>query len=138
MSRMQFRIWAVVLAVGSLLGLPSCGLPQQLDGISIQPATATFGSPSTALSVQLTAYGYYVHPSATKDVTSQVVWTTDVTGLVTVTSGGLVTPTGTACGIVNVTGSITNSPHTPKGQVYAGHATITIDDTSNTSCPQPQ
>jgi hypothetical protein len=135
MSRKQPRIFVVVLAVGCLLGLPSCGLPQQLDGVSVQPATATFGSPSTALSVQLTAYGSYVHPVATKDVTSQAVWTTDVDGVVNVTQAGLVTPTGTGCGVVNILASITGSPHTPAGQVYVGRAKVTVDDMSNPACP---
>jgi hypothetical protein len=138
MSRKQYRILAIVLAVGSIAALPSCGLPQQLDGISVQPGTVTFGSPSTALSTQLTAYGSYVHPVATKDVTSQAVWSTDIQGIVTVTPAGLVTPTGNGCGVVNVIASITNSPHTPKGQVYAGHAVVTVDDINNPSCPQPQ
>ncbi len=138
MSRKQYKLLAVVLAMGSIAALPSCGLPQQLDGISVQPGTVTFGSPSTTLSTQLTAYGSYVHPVATKDVTSQAVWSTDIQGVVTVTTEGLVTPTGNGCGVVNVSASITNSPHTPKGQVYRGHAVVTVDDINNPSCPQPQ
>jgi len=138
MRRKQFRILTVVLAAGSIAALPSCGLPQQLDGISIQPATVAFGSPSTTLGTQLTAYGSYVHPTATKDVTSEAVWSTDIQGIVTVTAAGLVTPTGTGCGVVNVIASVTNSPHTPKGQVYVAHAVVTVDDINDPSCPQPR
>jgi hypothetical protein len=138
MRRKQSRILTVVLAAGCIAALPSCGLPQQLDGISVQPGTVTFLSPSTTLSSQLTAYGSYVHPVATKDVTSQVVWSTDGQGIVTVTQSGLVSPTGTGCGVVNVIASVSNSPHTPKGQVYVAHVVVTVDDMNNMSCPQPQ
>jgi hypothetical protein len=138
MRRKQFRILTVVLAAGSIVALPSCGLPQQLDGISVQPATVTFGSPSTTLSTQLTAYGTFVNPSATKDVTSEAVWSTDIQGIVTVSAAGLVAPTGTGCGVVNVIASVTNSPHTPKGQVYIAHAVVTVADINDSSCPQPQ
>jgi Bacterial Ig-like domain (group 2) len=136
MSRKQFTILAAVLGFGSVLSLPSCGLPQQLDGVSIQPASFTFLDPDPRLSVNFKAYGSFVHPVATKDVTSQVVWTTDANGVVTIDQTGLVTPTGNGCGVVNVLATVTNSPHTPKGQVYIGHATVTVADTSVPSCPQ--
>jgi hypothetical protein len=136
MSRKQFTTLAVVLAVGSLLSLPSCGLPQQLDGVSIQPGSGTFLDPDPNISINFKAYGAFVHPVATKDITSQAVWTTDVTGLVTITQAGVVTPTGNGCGVVNVLATVSDSPHTPKGQVYIGHATVTIDDINVPSCPQ--
>ncbi|HTF42635.1 MAG TPA: hypothetical protein VK641_01985 [Terriglobales bacterium] len=136
MSRKQFTILAAVLALGSVSTLPSCGLPQQLDGVSIQPRTGTFLAPDPRLSFNFKAYGSYVHPVATKDITSQAVWTTDVTGLVSITQAGVVTPTGFGCGVVNVLATITDSPHTPKGQVYIGHATVTVVDANVPSCPQ--
>ena len=113
MSRKQFTILAAVLALGSVLTLPSCGLPQQLDGVSIQPGTGTFLAPDPRLSFNLKAYG-----------------------LVTVTQAGVATPTGFGCGVVNVLATVTDSPHTPKGQVYIGHATLTVVDTNVPSCPQ--
>jgi hypothetical protein len=136
MSRKQFTILAVVLAVGGVLSLPSCGLPQRLDGVSIQPGTGTFLAPDPGLSINFKAYGSYVHPLATKDITSQAVWTTDTSGVVSITQAGVVTPTGNGCGVINVLASVTDSPHTPKGQVYVGHATVTIVDTNVPSCPQ--
>jgi hypothetical protein len=136
MSPKQFRILALVLAFGSGLSLPSCGLPQQLDGVSIQPATGKFLAPDPGLSINFKAYGSFVHPVATKDITSLAVWTADAGGLVNVTQAGVVTPTGTGCGVVNILATVTNSPHTPSGQVYVGHATVTIVDTSVPSCPQ--
>jgi len=137
MSRKQFTILAIVLALGSVLSLPSCGLPQRLDGVSIQPGAGTFLGPNPNTSIIFKAYGSYLHPVATKDITSQAVWTIDVTDLVTITQAGVVTPTGNGCGVVNVLATVTDSPHTPKGQVYIGHATVTIDDINVPSCPQP-
>jgi hypothetical protein len=136
MSRKQFTILAVVLAFGSVLTLPSCGLPQQLDGVSIQPRTGTFLAPDPGLSINFKAYGSFVHPIATKDITSQAVWSTDASGVVTITQAGVATPTGIGCGVVNVLATVTDSPHTPKGQVYVGRATVTVVDANVPSCPQ--
>jgi hypothetical protein len=86
---------------------------------------------------QLKAYGSYLHPVATKDVTSQAVWSTDLQGIVSVSPAGLVSPTGQGCGIVSVIASVTGSPNTPSGQVYTGHATITVQDASVPACPHP-
>jgi hypothetical protein len=137
MRRKQFKILTVVLAAGSIAGLPSCGLPQRLDGISVQPGAVTFGAPDPVSTVQLTVYGSYLHPAATKNVTNETVWNTDIKDVVNVSPAGLVSPTGTGCGVVNVTASLTDSPHTPKGQVYTAHTTVTVEDSSDPACPQP-
>jgi hypothetical protein len=137
MRRKHSRILTVVLAAGSIASLPSCGLPQQLDGVSIQPASGTFLGPNPNDTIDLKAFGSFVHPVATKDITSQAVWSLDATGVVTITQAGVVTPTGNGCGVVNVLATVTGSPHTPKGQVYVGHATITVDNMNDMSCPQP-
>jgi hypothetical protein len=135
MSRKQFRMFAIVLAVGSIAGIPSCGLPQQLDAVSVQPSAVHFLTPVAGATANLKAYGFYLHPVATKDVTSQVVWTTDADGLVTVAQDGVITTVGN-CGVVDILASITGSPHVPKGQVYVGRATITVIDTTDPLCPQ--
>jgi hypothetical protein len=137
MSRKQFRILTLVLATGSIAALPSCGLPQRLDGVSVVPGTTTFGSPLSTQTVQLKAYGSYLHPVATKDVTNEAIWSTDIQGIVSVTPAGLASPTGLGCGVVQVIASVTGSPHTPSGQVYTGHATITVQDASVPACSQP-
>jgi hypothetical protein len=101
MSRCWFGLF---LICGIGVAVLSCGDPQELVSIQIQPATETFGmstipvSQDAGLQAQLTAYGTYVHPPVTKDITGQVTWASNFPQMVTVTSGGLLTVTGHACG----------------------------------------
>ena len=89
------NLWGLtVVLAASMLGA-GCGTSQQLVGITIEPATETFGSASTpvqddaGLNVQLRALGTYVHPPATKDITNQVTWNSNTPQMVTVNSTGL-------------------------------------------------
>jgi hypothetical protein len=87
-----------------VLCLPSCGHDQQLVSISVQPSTETFGaanipvSQDTGLNVQLTALGSYIHPPVTKDITSEVTWTSNTPQMAMVSSSGVLSATGEACG----------------------------------------
>lgn len=123
---------------GALTMSLSCARDQQLVSITIQPDTQTFGAsnipvPADAgLSVQLRALGHYVHPPVTKDITGQVVWTTDdVQGqMVTVSPGGVLAAVGGACGnslvfaTVNTNYSSGNRPS--KGAVVTGQMTANV------------
>ncbi len=101
MSRKLYRIFVVAIAAGCLMGLPSCGHDQKISKYyQVQPSTVTFLRPFTGLTVQLTALGTYIHPPATKDITNQVVWKSDDSQIVTVSSAGAVTTPGFgACGL---------------------------------------
>src|SRR6266446_6522981 len=77
-----------LVAVGAVLSLPSCGHDQKLVSITIQPGTFTFLT--QAGTEQFTATGTYIHPPATKDVTSKATWKVD-DGVVHM-NAGLVTP----------------------------------------------
>jgi hypothetical protein len=115
MRRKQSRILTVVLAASCIACLPSCGLPQRLDGITILPGTETFGDANTpvsadaGLSVQLKALGSYNNPSATKDITGQVTWVSNTPDMVTVYSGGLITAVGDSCGSTLISATLTQS-----------------------------
>ena len=104
MSQKWFSIAALILAASLLLSVSSCGDPQELVGITIQPGSVTFGgsnipvSADAGLTTQLTALGTYVHPPVTKDITDQVTWSSSDTQEVTVNSTGLITATGVVCG----------------------------------------
>lgn len=104
MSRKWFGLAALVIIATSLLAVSSCGDPQELVSITIQPGTETFGasnipvSADAGLQVQLRALGTYVHPPVTKDITSKVTWTSNDPQMVTVNSSGLATATGVSCG----------------------------------------
>src|ERR1700693_4093865 len=77
-----------LVAVGAVLSLPSCGHDQKLVSVTIQPTSFTFLT--QAGSEQYTATGTYIHPPATKDVTSQATWKVD-DGIVHM-NAGLVSP----------------------------------------------
>lgn len=111
-----FRSAAVAgLSVWLVFGL-SCAHDQELQSIQVQPAAETFGatniplSVDAGLSVQLRALGNYDHPPVTKDITSQVTWSSNDTQMATVTPAGLLTATGNACGTTLVSATVqTNS-----------------------------
>jgi hypothetical protein len=73
MSRKWFSIAALIIAATSLLSVSSCGDPQELVGITVQPGSVTFGaanipvSADAGLTTQLTALGTYVHPPKYSD-----------------------------------------------------------------------
>ena len=121
-------LWATLFCV---VALPSCGSKQRLVGITVNPAAGVvFGSVDPALFAQLTATGIYEHPPATKDITNQVTWTSDVTEVALVSKSGIVTP-NVACGVANITASMkTNSP---TGNIIGGTTSITVDGPS--PCP---
>jgi hypothetical protein len=106
------KIVLSAFAIGCLAGLPSCGHDQELVGITITPSTETFGASNIPVienrgaSVQLIANGTYIHPPVTKDVTSQVTWSSNTPNMVTVSSAGLITATGEACGGTIITATI--------------------------------
>jgi hypothetical protein len=101
---MIYRWFSLALVCGMGLVVLSCGDPQELVSITVQPGTETVGTSSTPVildagfQVQLRALGSYVHPPVTKDITSQVTWTSNTPQMFTVTSGGLLTATGIDCG----------------------------------------
>src|SRR5579864_5777860 len=106
MNRFLLRSVGAIAILSFFLAALSCAHDQQLVGITIQPDTETFGAsnipvPADAgLSVQLRALGHYIHPPVTKDITTQVVWTTDdvQAQMVAVTPNGVLTAVGGACG----------------------------------------
>ena len=136
-----------LLAVGGALSLPSCGHDQKVISVTITPTTSTFLEPGFTPpppnpTQQYTAIATYIHPPATKDVTSQATWKID-NGVATVTAG-LVTaapppagsPAGTPgpCGVADISASV------PKGtggssNIVIAVATVTVNDPSNILCP---
>jgi hypothetical protein len=102
----------LVVAATSLLCVSSCGDPQELVSITVQPQSETFGAsniPVSALAgaqVQLTALGTYVHPPVTKDITDQVTWSSNTPQMVTVNSTGLISVVGGPCGATLVSATV--------------------------------
>lgn len=125
----------VALAV-ALLNVVSCGRSQQLVSIQIQPTTENFGSSTTpvpedaGLNVQLQAVGTYIHPPVTKDITSQVKWSSNTPQMVTVNSTGLIAATGDACGNTLVSAAFDTNQSSggisSSGAVVIGYMTANV------------
>lgn len=120
-----------LIVMGAVLALPSCGHSQKLVSLQIQPQTFTFLTP--AGTEQYSAIATYIHPPATKNVTSQATWAID-DNVVTFTGPGAVTPTAGACGGGTISATM------PEGtggsqNVTIGYGTVTVDDPSISTCP---
>jgi len=125
---------AGLVVAGAVLTLPSCGHDQKLQSIQIQPATVTFQTPQSVSGV-LKAYGTYIHPPATKDITAEVTWATDAPQMLILTpttDGEQVGPNG-ICGVADVSAT---APEGTGGadNIVVGYATMTIDG-SQPTCP---
>jgi len=132
---------SAMIALGAALSLPSCGHDQKLESIAVTPTQATFPSPDPKVSLpaDFTATGTYIHPPETKDITAQVTWKIDVSGLVTFTYdpsvGEVVAPTGTSCGIASVWATAPEGTGGSANIVISPPSTVTVEDTSVSTCP---
>ena len=114
----------------------SCARDQQLVSIVIKPETETFGDSSTpvsadaGLSVNLQAFGNYIHPVVQKDITDKVLWSSNTTQMVTVSQTGVLTATGLACGNALVSATVqTNSStggRSSSGAIVTGFMTANV------------
>jgi len=118
--------------------LTNCAHDQQLTSINVQPKTQDFGAANIPVSanagatVQLRALGSYIHPPVTKDITTQVTWTSNTPEMVTVSSTGLLTATGLACGNALVSATITTNKSI--GDLSSSGAIVTGSMTANVIC----
>ncbi len=125
--------------VAFVIGLTGCGHEQQLVSISVQPQTETFGAPNIPVSanagatVQLRAIGNYIHPPVSKDVTNQVVWSSNTPDMLTVDAAtGLITATGQACGDTLISATVTTNHSI--GNVSSSGAIVTGTMTASVVC----
>ena len=133
MIRKFVGLVVLILVATVLLALSSCGRDQQLESITIQPSTETFGDSNTPVifnagaQVQLRALGNYIHPPVTKDITDQVTWNSNTPQMMTVDSSGLLTVTGQACGATLISATVnTNKSSGGKsssGAIFTGYMT---------------
>ena len=129
--------WLTALSL-AVIFIPSCGHDQQLESITVQPDTETFGAANIPVSadagaqVQLRALGSYIHPPVTKDITNQVMWSSNTPQMVTVNSTGLITVTGGACGETLISATVrTNSS---AGNISSSGAIVTGTMTAKVVC----
>jgi|HubBroStandDraft_5_1064220.scaffolds.fasta_scaffold167721_1 hypothetical protein len=96
---------AMVL-IGLVIPITSCTNSPSLTSITVTPAIMNFGGPG--LTTQLTAIGSYTHPNhpaQTRDITSQVNWTSATPQCVTVSNTGLITSGNDICSGIQITAS---------------------------------
>jgi hypothetical protein len=120
-----------LVVLGAALSLPSCGHDQKLVGLTVQPTTFTFLT--QAGSEQYTATATYIHPPATKDVTSQATWKVD-DGVVAINAGKASPDPSLGCGGGTISASL------PEGtggssNIVIGYATVTVDNPADPLCP---
>jgi hypothetical protein len=131
----QSYVWialCALLTLAALLSLPSCGHDQKLVSLAVMPSGGfVFATPAPGATGQFTAIGTYIHPPATKDVTSQATWAVD-TNVVSI-AGGLATTNGN-CGSTNVSATM------PEGtggasNIVIGYSTVTVNNPADPNCP---
>lgn len=138
MNRFLLRSAGALAILGFFLAALSCAHDQQLVSIEIQPIAETFGAPNipvpadAGLQVQLRALGHYIHPPVVKDVTDEVVWVSNTPQIATITSTGLLTAAGQACGGALVSATITNN--SSSGNRPSKGALVTGTMTTNVVC----
>src|SRR5271165_809709 len=136
MIRKWLSIFALIAAAISLLSVSSCGDPQELISITVQPSVETIGNSSTPVQddagseQQLRALGSYIHPPVTKDITSQVTWASNDTQMFTVSSTGLLTATGLACGGSLISATVNTNADgsgvSSSGAIVTGYMTANV------------
>jgi hypothetical protein len=95
------------LLAGLVPLLAGCNSPE-LVSISITPSVQYF-TLTPGLTVQYTAIGTFDqgnHPKTTQDITDEVTWKSNSTGMVTINSAGLATTTGLEYGSSIITASM--------------------------------
>ena len=131
MSRKWLNFLVLIAIATFFLSSSNCAYNQHLVSIQVQPSGANFGAVDPALLVNFKAFGTYIHPPQTKDITSQVSWQSDTPQVAQVTSTGAVSP-NTNCGTANVFATLRDGSN----DVLSNSAHITVDGPASQGCPQ--
>ena len=125
MNRKWLGTIVLVGIAAALLNTSSCARSQQLVAITLSPSGG-FTFEGFGAQGQFTAYGSYIHPPETKDITNNVVWSLDIANFGTITQQGVVTyerTDGCGSGLVNAT--FNSDPSNPSaGSVLVGSAPV--------------
>lgn len=129
MIRKWFGITVLVALAIFLLNSSGCARSQKLTAINVQPGNGTFPKGDPTLFINYKAYGTYIHPPQTLDVTNQASWQTDNPLLLTVTAGKVAPTTG--CGV----GQIFATIHDSSNDIVSNMVTITVEGPASQGCP---
>ena len=135
MDQRSFGVTALVAVAILLLSLSSCAREQRLVSITLQPSGG-FVFEGHQATGQFTAYGSYIHPPETKDITSKVVWSLDIANFADLTETGLITYIRSdGCGHGDVTASFYSDPKNPSaGSVLVASAPVKGANDGTTAC----
>jgi uncharacterized protein YjdB len=114
----------------------SCGHPMSLQSITVSPSSSTVSPPGANIPVQYTAYGSFIHPTETLDITKDVTWTSAIQDVATVGSNtGLVIP-GLDCGTTIITATAGKGVVGPGSSdiIEYGTATFTVTNNNDPTC----
>lgn len=137
MSRKCFNIAAMLATATLLCASLSCGFNQHLVSIQIHPsAGGTFGAVDPSIFFNFTAYGTYIHPPQTKDITNLVTWQSDNPQVVQITSAGVASP-NLGCGVADISATYQDGSNL----VVSNSDAVTVDGPAADGCtpagPQP-
>ncbi|MGA3046435.1 MAG: hypothetical protein ABSD67_07405 [Terracidiphilus sp.] len=128
------------LLAGLFLPLTSCISSPSLTSIVVNPATETWTMPATGCPLaqnNFTATGYYTHPdhpAITKDITTQVTWTSLTPEIVTI---GQNTGVATVACLATGTTQISASAPGYNGDII-GYATVNVQLATTSSVVPPK
>jgi hypothetical protein len=133
MNRNRLGKWISIFVLVSagiwLLTLSSCARSTQLVSIAIQPSSGTFGAVDPNANFGFKAFGSYIHPPKTVDITDQVNWQSDDPQVIQITSTGVASP-NLDCGVAQVFAEL----HSGDNDVVSNSATITVDGPASLGC----
>ncbi|HVN17851.1 MAG TPA: hypothetical protein VMU05_03735 [Dongiaceae bacterium] len=131
MIRTWFGAVILVMLACSLVSLSACGHNTHLTSIAIQPGNGTFAAADPSAYFQYRAYGTYIHPPKTVDITNQVTWQSSAPQVVQFTGPGVVSP-NTNCGVAQIYATMQDSPN----DIVSNSVSITVDGPASLGCPQ--
>jgi hypothetical protein len=131
MNRQGFSIAALAAAATLMLSFSGCAHNQHLVSIQVQPSAGTFFSADPNLFFNFKAFGTYVHPPHTADITDQVNWQSDNPQVVQVTSMGVVSPS-LGCGVADIFAIFKDGSNL----IVSNSAAVTVDGPASLGCPQ--
>ena len=135
MNGKWLSIAALVVAGVLLFSSSSCAREQKLVSIAVQPAGG-FVFEGLGAQGQFTAFGTYIHPPETKDITDKVVWSLDIANFGTLTQTGQLTYTrADGCGNGDVSATFYSDPSNPSvGSAMVASAPVKGANDGSANC----
>jgi hypothetical protein len=129
MKAKWFGVIVLIATATLLFSLSSCAYNQHLVSINVPFASGTFGAVDPSLFFDFRAYGTYIHPPETKDITDIVTWQSDNPQVVQVSSTGVVSP-NLGCGRADIYATFHDSPN----DVVSNSVPVTVNGPAADGC----